>query len=276
MTTPTGQIGLSDVNTEVRRPATQPDTTMNESIVRGLAEVVSGQISMNQLRGKTYRAQIALTLASNQAGYDLTSNITSNPAYAAGVTDTTVTINPGVTVYGASTSTGGLLIPSGLTSGDTVRVVNQGVIGGRGGNGGHGARTYQHSASSGNPGGTGMHVRYPTTMDNVGTMGGGGGGGGGGAAGNSDTPGAYTGGHGGGGASYGPGAGSTTGGGGGGGGHNRGAGGSGGGLGQSGSGGSNCISQWRGPAGGGGHGKYVDGQGYLSYQNTGTRLGNSS
>lgn len=53
MTTPTGTIGLSDVNVELGRAYNTP-INLNESAVRSLAGVPSGSISMENLRGKTY------------------------------------------------------------------------------------------------------------------------------------------------------------------------------------------------------------------------------
>lgn len=52
MTTPTGTIGLSDVNTELSHPSTT-NITMNNTDVRTLAEKASGVITMDDLRGKT-------------------------------------------------------------------------------------------------------------------------------------------------------------------------------------------------------------------------------
>jgi hypothetical protein len=53
MTTPTGQISLSDVNVELGKNAT--DTiSLNDTKVRCLADVPSGAISLNNLKGKTF------------------------------------------------------------------------------------------------------------------------------------------------------------------------------------------------------------------------------
>lgn len=53
MTTPSGQIAMSDVNTELDKTSTA-QITLNDTAVRGLAGKSSGQISMNDLRNKTY------------------------------------------------------------------------------------------------------------------------------------------------------------------------------------------------------------------------------
>lgn len=60
MTTPSGQIGLSDVNAELgNSPSAQ--INMNSAPVRGLAEVPSGQISMSNLQNKSNVRFVAAT-----------------------------------------------------------------------------------------------------------------------------------------------------------------------------------------------------------------------
>lgn len=63
MTLPTGAIALSQVNTELNRPATQ-NIQMNDSAVRGLAGKPSGAVDMNSLRGKSARTVSITTLES--------------------------------------------------------------------------------------------------------------------------------------------------------------------------------------------------------------------
>jgi len=53
MTTPTGQISLSDVNVELGKNATDA-ITLNDTKVRCLAGKPSGVISLNDLKGKTF------------------------------------------------------------------------------------------------------------------------------------------------------------------------------------------------------------------------------
>lgn len=53
MTLPVGAISLSDVNSELRLPATQV-ISLNDAAVRQLAGVSSGAISMSNLQGKSY------------------------------------------------------------------------------------------------------------------------------------------------------------------------------------------------------------------------------
>lgn len=56
MTLPTGQISLSQVNTEIGYPSTQL-ISLNDTNVRILAQKPSGQISMSDLRGKAWLTQ---------------------------------------------------------------------------------------------------------------------------------------------------------------------------------------------------------------------------
>lgn len=289
MTTPVGQIGLSDVNAEL---GLSPSAliTMNDANVRTLAGVGgSGTvISMNDLRGKSNRVTISLTISANTTNYDVYSN--RGPSYDPGKSDLTVTINPGVTVYSTSTGSSAFSIPSAFTSGDTITVVNNGVIVGRGGNGGSNG-PFGAGAAGGGSGGPGLFVQYPTTFTNNNRIAGGGGGGGGGGSGTYMQGDAllYAGGGGGGGGvangSGGSGAlapastggtgspGSLTGGGGGGGpgGINAGSGGSGGGYGSS--GGSGVGGNYSNGASGGGPGAAVTGNPYITWPATGTRNG---
>lgn len=187
MATPSGTIGLSDVNIELGYPSTDL-ISMNDAAVRTLADVPSGTISMDDLRGKSNRVTITLTIASDTTNYDLYT--ASAPAYSAGKSDIFLTINPGVNVYSNSTGTAAVAVPSSFTTGDVITITNNGTIVGRGGSG------------NGGSGGTGLAVSYPTTVANNNQIAGGGGAGGSGGkfASNPDVPGG-----GGGGAAYGAG-----------------------------------------------------------------------
>ena len=72
MPTPTGQIGLSDVNAELgNSPSAQ--INMGSSDVRGLADVPSGAIAMSNLQGKsnTVEAQILVVAGGGSSGVDI-------------------------------------------------------------------------------------------------------------------------------------------------------------------------------------------------------------
>jgi hypothetical protein len=91
----------------------------------------SGTISMGNFYGATNRVAIPLVLSTNTYNYDVYANV--GPSYVAGISDITVTVNPGVTIGSTSTGTYAMLVPSGFNAGDTVTIVNNGVIQGMGG-----------------------------------------------------------------------------------------------------------------------------------------------
>ena len=235
MTTPSGQISLNDVNVELGLSGTTL-ITMNDANVRTLAGVGgSGTvISMQNLQNKTNRVAISSTFSSNTA--DATLNLSAIGGYVSGKSDITVTINSGVYLYATTTGGYGLNI-SGATTGDTLTIVNNGFILGRGGNGGG----VSAGGASGGPAlnfGFGMSAATVNNTNGSAYIAGGGGGGGGGVSPN------VAGGAGGGGGGAGAGTGGTGG---------SGSGGAGGGVGASGSNGS-------GNSGGGG-GRVLPGSG---------------
>jgi hypothetical protein len=146
----------------------------------------SGTISMGNFYGSANRVAVNLTISGNTYNYDVFSN--RGPTYSPGSSDITVTVNPGVTVGSTSTGAYAMLVPSSFSPGDTVRIVNNGVIqgmGGAGGNGapsGYGQNQAQMSGAPGAAGGHALYVNRPTVVTNNGTIAGGGGGGGGGAS----------------------------------------------------------------------------------------------
>lgn len=144
----------------------------------------SGQIALGDFYGSANRVAYTLTISANTQNYDVYTN--RGPSYVAGSSDITVQINPGVTVGSSAVPTYALSVPNAFSPGDTITIVNNGSIRGRGGNGGAGAPgTTQTTAPSGSAGGNAIYVNRPTTITNNGTVaGGGGGGGGGGSAGN--------------------------------------------------------------------------------------------
>jgi len=251
--------------------------------------------------GKTV---INLSISSPAYNYDVYTN--RGPTYVAGTSEITVTIAPGVTVGSTSTGTYAFSVPSAFNPGDTVTVINQGVIQGRGGDGGSAATV--PGPGNGQPGGTGgaaVFINRPTTITNNGTLAGGGGGGGAGAGAQPDSGFQIGGGGGGGGAGFNGGSGgsgrgnpgisppfpaqpgnpgtSPAGGSGGSGvtvplgppNETSGTGGAGGGRGASGSSGQPKQGVFSG-GGGGGAGAYIVGQPFVTYPAVGTRQGPSS
>lgn len=242
----------------------------------------SGTIAANNFYGTSKRIDIPLSISSPTYNYDVYTN--RGPSYVAGVSDITVTVSPGVTVGSTSTGAYAMLVPSSFSPGDTVTVVNNGVIQGRGGNGGNGAGSLA-TAPSGGGGGNALYVNRPVTIQNNSVIAGGGGGGGGGGYYQPDKGGPTAGGGGGGGAGFDGGSGgggaangspgSSASGGGGGGVPPGGTGGTGGGRGASGSNGQTIFGGGgTGPGGAGGSaGYYIVGNPFVTWSATGTRQG---
>jgi len=186
MPTPSGTIGLSDVNAELGFSPTAL-ISMNDAAVRTLAGVPSGVISMQNLQNKSNRVVVSLTISANTYNYNAYTAVSAQPTYDAGKTDATITINPGITVGSTSTGTYAFSVPSSFNPGDTVTVVNNGTIIGRGGNGGTGGfepgpPSNPVNGLAGGSGGVATLIQRPTIITNNGTIAGGGGGGGGGGS----------------------------------------------------------------------------------------------
>jgi hypothetical protein len=126
---------------------------------------------MNDLHGKSNRVSLSITYSSSvYGGYNVF--ITSQPGYVAGKTDLTITVDYGVWI------TQGINVIAN-DPGDTVTIINRGVIAGQGGNGGG----YPDAATAGQ---SALALFGPATFTIDNTYGsawiaGGGGGGGAGA-----------------------------------------------------------------------------------------------
>ena len=154
--------------------------SLNDTNVRTLAGVPSGAIIMpTNFYGKSNRAAPSVTLTTNTTNYSL--NITTLSGYVAGVSDVLITVNSGVYVYSTSTANAGMTLTGG-TTGDTVKIVNNGFILGMGGKGGGANNIYTVRAYiAGTAGGNAISLGFNTTIDNTNAaayIAGGGGGGG--------------------------------------------------------------------------------------------------
>jgi hypothetical protein len=125
-------ISLNQVNVELSIVGTTL-ISLNQANVRTLAGVPSGAISMNNLHGKSARAQIVVNLASSTANLDYIVN--SILGYSFGNTDFILNINAGVYAYATGVGFPAVYI-RGTASGDTVTINNSGYIIGAGGAGG--------------------------------------------------------------------------------------------------------------------------------------------
>lgn len=187
-----GAISLSDFNTELGNPA-GTTISLNSSAVRALiGQTANTEASFSDYYGASSSVNISLTLSSNTNNYNIFNS--KGGSYVAGKSNVTLTINSGVTVGSTSTGAYALDTGSGWASGDTVTVVNNGTVKGRGANGGAGGNaTYVSGNDSsvvgtwtnggnGATGGPAFRAQFATTFTNNGSVYGGGGGGGGGGS----------------------------------------------------------------------------------------------
>lgn len=158
-----GAISLNDANIELGI-ASGTTISLDQAGVRTLFGVASGAIGMSNGYGKSNRVSRSITISSDTANYVL--NTAKVTGYSAGKTDLTLTINSGVFVYSNSTGSYAFDVDTSWTAGDTITIVNNGVIVGRGGNGNSGA------------GGPGFRAQRAVSFNNANRIAGGGGGGG--------------------------------------------------------------------------------------------------
>jgi hypothetical protein len=174
MTTPSGQIGFDQINTELALTPTA-QISMNDAAVRALAGVPTpgSQISMTNLQGKSNLW--TGTISTPQANLNLYTWATTvaSPAYP-GSGAVQVTVAPGVYVWSSATPVAALTVPSSFTS--PVSIINNGYIMGMGGAGGD----VPNSTCwvPGFNGGPALAISKPVTITNNSYIAGGGGGGG--------------------------------------------------------------------------------------------------
>lgn len=164
-----GPISASQINTELRLTSNGL-LSLNNSSVRTLFSVPSGQISYSNGYGKVFsRAAVTATISSHtNKGVITLSNI---PGYIAGQTDVTVIINNGIYCWSDDINTAALTI-NGHTTGDTLDIINGGNVLGMGGSG------YWAGYLAALTGGPALNVSLPARITNNGVLAGGGGGGG--------------------------------------------------------------------------------------------------
>lgn len=167
-----GVIKFSNINVELG-VAANTTRKLSDSAVRTLFGVASGKMALSNGYGKANRVSVTVTVAANTTNYTLgTAQI---PGYVAGKTDVTFVVNSGVYVYSTNTANAGLTVAA-LNAADTVAIVNNGFILGKGGNGG----TYTNTGAYVPPtaGGPAISISRPVYISNNSYIAGGGGGGG--------------------------------------------------------------------------------------------------
>ena len=148
-------------------------------------------ISIGDFFGSRQRVTINLTISSNTQNYQISQQ--RGGSYEAGFTDITVTNNSGIVV--GSTAVGTASLATGAApnyaSGDTIKIVNNGSIVGKGGNGGAGMANDGTGVAAGQAAGDAIDIAFPTTVQNASgaKIEGAGGGGGGGGRGSTVQPG---------------------------------------------------------------------------------------
>jgi len=184
-----GATAGQSINLEFGRTATQ-QTSLSQ-LYRGGGIVgsgapnvpTSGAISLSQFYGAANRITQTITISSNQTNY--VANTAKVTGYQAGLMDVTFVIESGIIVSSNTTSGPAFDVDTSWASGDSITVVNNGVVVGRGGNGGAGGGSGQLGGpgpgSPGGAGGTAIRVQRAASVNNVGTLAGGGGGGNGGS-----------------------------------------------------------------------------------------------
>lgn len=174
-----GAISIANINTELGVASTTT-RSLNDTVARTLAGVAGSgtTISMSNFYGKSSRVTVSYTYTTNTQNASL--NVATIGGYVSGATTVTVTVNSGIYLWSDTTATPGFII-SGATGGDTVTLVNNGYIIGKGGSGAGSIAAPGNASTIVNPsaGGTALRLGCNLTIQNNSYIAGGGGGGGG-------------------------------------------------------------------------------------------------
>lgn len=157
-----------------------PDIVPNNAIPAS-----NSDISFSDFYGTTDRVALALQISGEEKDYNIYSNMPAG--YVQHATDLTVTIGSNALVGSNSTSGYALDTGTGYSSTDTLTIINNGTIIGKGGNGGTGGNakyqdsSYTSAGTAGTNGGNAFRAQFACSFTNNGNLHGGGGGGPGGA-----------------------------------------------------------------------------------------------
>ena len=168
-------VGAS-INLELGLSATA-NSSIGQANFRGLANKPTGQISLSDFYGKSNIIVIP-SITTNTADKVITAY--GIPGYVAGQSKLELTINSGVYVYATEITGFGLKLID-FSPGDTINIINNGYILGKGGKGGYGQGFQEPSdqAGPGQAGGGAISISCNVTIQNNSFIAGGGGGGGG-------------------------------------------------------------------------------------------------
>ena len=184
-----GPLSLNQIHIEAGGTS-GTTASLNDADIRGLIGKASGAtMSFSEWYGASGRNTVNLIISANTNNYNIKSAAVASGNYVFNATDVILTINSGVTVGSTSTGTYALDTGSAWGSSDTITIVNNGTVKGRGGNGGAGGSSVYNTSNvnlntsdpgaAGSVGGPAFLAQTTCTFTNNGSVYGGGGGGGG-------------------------------------------------------------------------------------------------